>query len=65
MDLSDEEIEDFRKAWKEDFKEDIRFEGARTELDRLLVFLEELYDAFYGPNRPEGDDDWDIPAMSL
>jgi len=55
MELEDHEIESFQRAWKNDFGEDISFEAARYELNRLLTFLDLLFDAFHGQDRPDGE----------
>lgn len=54
MELTDKEIERFRRAWLDDFGEAISADFARAELARLLTFLYTLYDAIYGVDRPHG-----------
>lgn len=39
MDLTQQDIENFRRLWKKEFSENLSFEAARTEAHRLL----ELY----------------------
>lgn len=46
VDLTDEEIQRFMKAWEEDFGERLSPEEARSELSRLLNFLYAIADAF-------------------
>ena len=49
MNLSQEEIDSFRKAWEEDFRENVSVEVAAAELQRLLTFLHLLTDGLFGP----------------
>lgn len=64
MELDDDEIESFKQAWRDDFGETISFETARSELNRLLMFFQILYDAFYGPDRPDSRDGASCDTMA-
>ncbi len=44
MILTDEDIQEFIKAWKEDFGETLSPEAAKSEINRLLTFFEMLED---------------------
>lgn len=61
MDPTEQEIRNFQEAWHKDFGEELTPERARTELVRLLTFLQILYDHFYGPDRDKGSE---RPGMS-
>lgn len=49
---TNEELRAFQAAWQKDVGETLSLETARTELCRLLTFLQIFWDAFYGPDRP-------------
>ncbi len=45
MTITNEDLEEFRKAWQEDFNEELTVEQARTETIRILELYRILYES--------------------
>ena len=56
MQLSDKQIRDFIRCWKQDFGEVLSPERARTEAMRLLDFFAALAEMLRRPRRSRNED---------